>query len=44
VSGDITSAAVIYHPVLAQQLVRERALERARRAQSENLARAARRA
>src|SRR5688572_11740351 len=33
VSGDVTSAAVIYHPVLAQQLLRERALQRARRAQ-----------
>lgn len=32
VSGDVTSTAVIYHPVLAQQLVRERALRHARRA------------
>jgi hypothetical protein len=40
VSGDVTSAAVIYHPVLAQQLVRERALRRARRAQSDASARA----
>lgn len=31
VSGDVTSAAVIYHPVLAQQLVRERALRRSAR-------------
>lgn len=41
VSGDVTSAAVIYHPVLAQQLVRERALQQARRAQSDASARAA---
>jgi hypothetical protein len=34
VSGDVTSAAIIYHPVLAQQLVRERALRRARRARA----------
>jgi hypothetical protein len=40
VSGDVTSAAVIYHPVLARQLVRERALQQARRAQSEASARA----
>jgi hypothetical protein len=40
VSGDVTSATIIYHPVLAQQLVRARALQKARRAQSENLARA----
>ena len=44
VSRDVTAAAVIYHPVLAQQLLRQRALREARRAQSENLARAARRA
>jgi len=31
VSGDITSAAVIYHPVLAQQLARERALRQCER-------------
>jgi hypothetical protein len=32
VSSDVTSAAVIYHPVLAQQLVRERAQRRSSRA------------
>lgn len=41
VSRDVTSAAVIYHPVLAQQLLRERALQKARRAQAENQSRAA---
>jgi hypothetical protein len=42
VSGDVTSAAVIYHPVLAQQLARERALRKARPPQTESLSRAAR--
>lgn len=42
VSRDVASATVIYHPVLAQQLVRERALRQARRAQSEAQSRAAR--
>lgn len=41
VGRDVTSAAVIYHPVLAQQMLRERALRKARRAQFENSSRAA---
>lgn len=31
VAGDVTAGAIIYHPVLAQQLVRERALRRSAR-------------